>query len=314
MCHRIWIFGTLAAAGLMAETPVARVGTPLVGYVQDAKSRAVRPVYGIPGASLVGEPLGLPFAVDRLAVSPRQDYLIAADNDDGGIWVVIPRDSGIETRLLADLPAGAEIFLSPAGTAAVFRGTAEMQVYTGMPDGKLARRISSGLLDSSGPLAVTDDGALVLAAGSSGLRLADASGQILPVAGDGSVSALAFRIGSHEAIVAWGDRLEWWTDPAVTAAARRQWSVRGTVVGAAFAAGGSHIFYATADGTVFDLDTVSEAFSQRSCGCTPTGFSPLQDSSIFRLTALDSGPMQLAVAEREGLQIYFVPALVEGGR
>src|SRR5262245_42410731 len=50
---------------------------PVMGYVLDRTSQAIRPVNGIPGSSLLGQPLDLPVQVVAAAFSPSSDFAIA---------------------------------------------------------------------------------------------------------------------------------------------------------------------------------------------------------------------------------------------
>src|SRR5688500_10906100 len=61
---------------------------PVMGYVLDAAMQTVRPVNGIPGSSLLGDPLSLPFPVTAAAFSPRGDFGIAVSAADGAAYML----------------------------------------------------------------------------------------------------------------------------------------------------------------------------------------------------------------------------------
>ncbi len=314
MSHLVW-FASVAACATLAA---ADIRTPVLGYVHDAEGSVVRPILGMPGASLVGDALPLPFPVASAAISARHDYMVAVAGDDSGVWIVVPVGSGFETRLFPDLPAGPlEIVLSPSGAAAAIRSGDRIEVFTGMPMPTLARRLSPALLSQSGALTVSDDGALVLAGAESGARVADGGGQIITLAGEGVLRSAAFRAGSHDAILTWNDRVEWWSDPSVSAAPRKQWTGQDGIdapVGAAFSVNGGQVLVAQANGDVLDMNADSGIVARVSCGCTPLGLSPLDGASVFQLTGLSRAPMQLASVESRAPRVFFVPALTEGGR
>ena len=71
----------LVAAPLRADSDSSPLRGPVLGYVLDSPAQAIRPLFGIPGASYFGAPLALPFPVASLAVSSRADFALAVSAD-----------------------------------------------------------------------------------------------------------------------------------------------------------------------------------------------------------------------------------------
>src|SRR2546421_9030504 len=53
------------------------IGGPVLGFIPDAGGTAIRPVLGIPGASILGERLELTVDIRGALISPKQDYAIS---------------------------------------------------------------------------------------------------------------------------------------------------------------------------------------------------------------------------------------------
>lgn len=80
----------LAAIPVAASQDSSRISGPVLGYVFDADSAGLRPVYGIPGATTLGPALNLGVEVDRAALSQESDYLLGVAGPDR--QVVLFRD------------------------------------------------------------------------------------------------------------------------------------------------------------------------------------------------------------------------------
>src|SRR5260370_20859567 len=69
----------LAAASTVAY-PASLEG-PRMGMVFDSSMRAIRPILGIPGAAVMGDPLKTILDLRRVAISPQQYYALAAQGE-----------------------------------------------------------------------------------------------------------------------------------------------------------------------------------------------------------------------------------------
>src|SRR5262245_40726626 len=72
------LFTCSAASAAQAEQGVpAELRGPVVGYVLDQNVKEIRPINGILGSSVLGEPLNLPFPVAAAAFSAQGDFALA---------------------------------------------------------------------------------------------------------------------------------------------------------------------------------------------------------------------------------------------
>src|SRR5215813_10177316 len=59
----------------------ASLATPELGFVFDTELGSIRPIRGIPGAALLGNPIHTGFPIVRAAIAPRQQFtIVTADN------------------------------------------------------------------------------------------------------------------------------------------------------------------------------------------------------------------------------------------
>jgi hypothetical protein len=289
----------LVAAGAQAQE--GAIAAPMLSYVRDAVS--LRPVFGIPGTSLVGDPLDLPWPIAEAQASPEGHAVILTRA--GEAWLV----SGDRIRRIPGLtePVSA-MALSPSGAAAVFRNhdATRIEIVTGLPDHPVvARRIDDS---PTGPLAISDDGAWLLAAASGAVYLFDPASQIERIAD--RVLAMSFRPRSREFALTVNSNLVVWRDR--DASYLRQWSLPDGVHSARearFSNDGRQLWIANADGALLVADRDGGTQSG-ACHCSPDGLQPLAGGAVG-LTgfsrASSSTPMRLATAGPAGLHVFFVP-------
>src|SRR3989442_640986 len=132
----ILLAGSAAWASQAEDSAPAGLRGPVMGYVLDATRQAVRPVNGIPGSALLGQPLALPFQVAAAAFSPRGDFALAISAHDhtahllrnlGGTPNIHPIDGGI---------TGADLVLLNADASAgvlLASGARQLQLLRGLP-------------------------------------------------------------------------------------------------------------------------------------------------------------------------------------
>jgi len=302
----------LAAVGLQAQQ--ATVAGPIAGYVFDASAQGVRPILGLPGASLLGDPLSLGFAASSAFIAPRQDmaFVIAGD----GSFHLFRINSGTVTEFSVDGLGGApdRVVFSPSGTAAALYGGGSIQVITGLPGAPtVAGAIdvsSSGVPDS---FALSDDGTVLLLSAGNAVRLIGSladMGKLMDTAGS---ALLAFAAGTHDAAI---------TDPTgagvvlfhdLTGAGSSQvLAPPDATISAssaeAFSMDGKSLLLASASAqsiTTFDLG--AGARNVIACSCKPNSLSSM--GSVFRLNDLGKDPLWLLDTRPSQPQVLFVPAL-----
>jgi len=310
-----WLLSGLSIAGAgFAQN--GSVATPVIGFAFDGSAAAIRPIRGIPGAALLGEPVDAGFAAAHASISPRQNFALAAAADDSRLRLV-PLAPGVDA---ATLPEGVirgphQIRFSPAGSAALLQGSGRMQALSGLPDHAAVREIDlSALSPAPAAMAVSDDGALVALAGSGAVWAVDTDGAAFQLALPGSTAALSFRSGSHDllAVSSTGDvhlvrrpgpdpeyRLINAADAATAAP-----------VAAQFSATGSHAYIVNEVGQVSTIEISTGAGSSISCRCRATALEPMNSRNLFRLTSPGQGGQSvLMLFDAAGGEpsVWFVP-------
>lgn len=288
---------------------------PVVGYLTSANA-SVRPVLGIPGASLIGDPIGLPVALSVAAISPRQDYIIGAAAEDRRTVLLRLTGPDRAPQSIENARVGiTRIIASPESStlALYFKDTAIVQVLTGLPDqAKVIYEFE--VPDAVGLIAVSADGSRVLYSVSANEQdavfLRENGGDTVRVAAVRKAAALAFdHAGSsfaiadsqaNEILVSRGGSLERLAGEreGILAPSAIAFSSRGVLAGSA---GNKSVALIPADGTPIQFT---------SCGCTPESLDAI-GSGIYQLTAAAKGTVYVYDESKPEPAIWFIPALLE---
>ena len=205
----IAVLSALSALSLFGQN--GQIAGPAIGFVFDSSVSALRPVLGIPGASTMGNPVNAGFALSWATVAPRQDSAIATAAD--GSLHLLRLSSGVAETPCAACPATAQAAIfSPAGTSVALYSAGRAQIVTGLPGapvagasfevGALPRALRGRAMPP--PMAISDDGAWLLAATSASVTLFNANGGSRQLLGTGPYPQVAFAAGSHDAAIADG--------------------------------------------------------------------------------------------------------------
>lgn len=311
----------LLLAGL-AQAQQGQINGPISGYVFDRPARALRPVLGIPGASVLGDPVSFGFEVAAVYVAPRQDAAIAVGADRS--VHVVKLNSGAASEVAANgisiAPDG--VAFSPSGSAAALYSGGRVQVITGLPGSPApagtidARGSQEGALSvrphphrSMAPemFAVSDDGALLLAASDGVVRVLQSSGGDRTVMDSAGAAVVAFAAGGHDAVVASPNGGLTVVRDIAGAAQQQSIASADDIAGAdgvAFSADGTKVYVARSKGGVAVFDLASKGRTDVTCDCVPFGLTPM--GSLFRLNEAGAGPVWLL--DTVGGRIVFVPA------
>jgi hypothetical protein len=316
----MWRIAVLACTAALLPAQQGSVAGPVAGYVFDRSAQALRPVLGIPGAARMGDALGTGYRISAAWVAPRQDFAVVVAAD--GSLHFLKLDSGTAAERAAGSVNGIPemVAFSPSGTAAALYASGMVQLVTGLPDApKLASAVDLGETRRAAPsrgiparrarlsLAVTDDGALLLAAAGGPIRLFDAGGGNRSLTDAPSGMFVAFAPGAHDAAVVGSDSalILRSIDGAVE---RQALGTAGLPAGLAFSADGREVFVATKSSVVaFEIATGSR--SEIACNCAPVGLIPM--GRAFRLNELDAGPLWLLDAASGEPRTVFVPAAIQ---
>jgi hypothetical protein len=315
---RLLLLLTAGAVVLGAQTPV---GGPSLGFIFDAQGQALRPILGIPGASIFGGPLAASAPLSAAAISLRQNIAIIND----GAWkaLSLAQDASDAAALPDGLPAGARVAVSETGTAAAFydADNSALSVVTGIGSSATAAAVSlDGLPGGITAFAAADDGSLLLTAavpdGGEGLFWIGQDGSMRQLASlQGTSSILLWNHGAN-ALVADRAGNQVWSlqDPggnaALTQVASDADGVSGPA-GAAMSADGKQLWIANATTrTVLGIDINTRSAVSLSCGFDLTTMLPTTDGVSFRLTDLTGGPLWILDAT-PGMdpRVVFVPAV-----
>ena len=312
----------MVAAPLGADSDSSPLRGPVLGYVLDAPSQAIRPLFGIPGASYFGAALALPFPVTSLAVSSRADFALAVNADQPALYLLRSLDKVLEILPLPVAIAGdARVILNADDSAAAVysplsRTLQVLRVGTGTP-------VPGAVLDLPGIAAavvLSRDASWALVAADEGLyRLTLTEGDTARLLGRfAEPSALVLLPGErHAALV---DHLTQdlflirnvAANPEILALAGARDGLSNPV-GVAASADGRRLFVASAgDGTqpgsVAIVDVESRAVEiQPALDGAPARLVRLAGPSTFLLNDAGHGPVQIFDdAGPPGL--FFVPA------
>lgn len=313
------MFQRLSALLLVAGCAGAQstLSGPSLGFIYDAKAEAIRPIRGIPGSSIVGDPLALKYRITSAVVSPSQDYVLGS-TARGGVRLFVVGSGAPSVMSLLSAPPD-RIVLSPRGSAAglFYAAAGSVTILTGLPQSpSVAVQIDiSALPQQPDVLAVSDDGSVLLAGvpGSTGQVFA-----LVPHAGPKSIatvkhaSALAFFSRSHDAVIAddVANSLQMVQD--VAGAAASAWSFTDERLpspdSVQVSPDNQAIFAASSKTGVIGIlgaGGVNPAFV--ACQCTPTELHALSVAPAYQITEAQNGLFWILNGDRSNPRALFVP-------
>jgi hypothetical protein len=315
---------SLILSGLIAVSAQAQslyLSGPSLGFTSENRGSAIRPIAGIPGASVLTD--RIPFDVEfrGALISAKQDLAVALRTEDGQIMIIDLRTgSPVISSVPGTHPFASVLALSPTGSiAAVYdRGTRTVQTIGGLLDSPqvISELSASQISGSVGGIAVSDDGgsALVRFVDGDGASLwvLDSSGASWKIPAD-QPSAFAFMPNSLNAIVADDASQSAFMVLDVRHGASQAPLISGQDGLSSFSAvsaseDGLRAFLADGkSGNVAIVDLQTGTSTLVSCRCQATGFYHLKGTSVFRLTEASNEPMMLLDASSDDPRIMVVP-------
>jgi hypothetical protein len=317
------IVSMLAVVLLAATSAFGQFGSlsgPVLGYVVDGKTSAVRPVKGILGSATLGEVLDTGVAPSSAAALGPGHAIVSTST--GIELLALSTDASRITR--ASIPGASanpsRVAISRQATSAAFYYSAsqQIQIVTGLP--KEPRYL--GAVQTDGPvtqMAVNDDGMLLIyvvgkadeeslyawtdTTGSPRFltTTASASGIAITQSGD----AIVTDRGTNEVFAIWD---------AAGGAVRRLLADAHDGVSdpkAVAVSSGNRIYVANAgSAAAMILDGNGRYLKSQSCNCNVSGLVPLRDS-VFRLTDRIDQTIFLLDASSPEERIVFVPPPLE---
>ena len=299
---------------MLVQAQQGRVEGPISGYVFDPAAQGLRPIMGVPGASLFGTPVNFGFAISSGYAAPRQDTAFVVSAADSSLHLFnLDRGTATEQTVAYLAAAPQRILFSPSGTSAAVYGSGSIEVVTGLPNNATVAGgldLPSGTVPDS--LAVSDDGSVLLVSANNGIEMygsfAD-MGKLMSTAGP---AMLAFSAGGHDAaindpngagIVLYRD-LTGANNSQVFAAPDSTISAASAL---AYSADGKSLLLASSSGqSVTTIDLAAGARHAIACSCSPKTLARM--GNLFRLNDLGTDPVWLLDAAQP--RIVFVPAVV----
>jgi len=321
----LWsVCGMAAAAAGVAGAQQGSLSGPLAGFVFDHSAQVLRPVQGVPGASLLGDGVNFGLPVSAVYVAPRQDSAVVVGVDQSLHLFLLNGGTPTEVSLGGISGVPDRVVFSPSGTAAALVSPGSARVFTGLPgsptlsgsirvEGAVLQVTTGahGALSVAPAMALSDDGTYLLTVAEGSVRLLSVNGQdrkLMPVAASALVT---FAAGNHDAAV---------MDPVSglslirDAAGNAGSQVLATPddglaspVGVAFTQDEKTIYVASAKAqSVAAFDIAAAGRTAIGCSCTPATLVPM--GNVFRLTELTTGPVWLLDGTAATPRTVFVPA------
>ena len=314
---RIFAFASLAA--LLGAQSQNSINGPVAGYLFDQAAQTLRPILGVPGAALLGDPIRLGLKLAAAYVSPGTDSAIAIALDNsphfftisGGVFQEVPVNG---------LASGSSylVAFSPSGKALALYSGNSVQVITGLPSAPaVGGSVNLASLGVPGSLALSDDGTVLLVSVANSVHLFGSYADLGKLMDTGASPAIGFGPGGHDAAVS--D-----TNAGVVLFHNLTGSGTSQIIAPpgqniapssalAFSANANTIYVASSSTqTITSLDLTSGFIERLPCGCSPTALARM--GNVFRLTELTKDPVWLLDSPEGDARIVFVPALNQPGR
>jgi hypothetical protein len=311
---------TLALAGATRAQDSGLMSGYTLGYVFDARTSALRPLLGIPGAAVLGKPLDAGIAITRAIISPQQSYALATTASGTKIVRLSP-DPPTVSALGADIEAADVIALSPNGSKVAIYSAQEnsIRIATGLPDAPVwsRARSTSGIPGQLRLLAISNDGAALVAAftsdGADSLLRMDADGAAPVIMTSSHISGLRFAGDSRDLLVTddVDDTVYLARDvsgsPSPVLLAGASEGIAGPIA-AEFSADKRLVIVLNGRaGNIVLLDPAGGDRSVFACACVGTGLSRLNGNAVFRLNDPSAGPLWVFDGDAPRPRIVFIP-------
>ncbi len=299
---------------------------PVLGYIWDTPSQSLRPVQGVPGASIVG-------TATVSVPSQGAGFIATASSGVSGTAVFLDANGGVFQSLLsggtltriASIPGANALVLSNSGTYALVTGKSASgvniaTVISGLPQSATARALDVSALASILGSAASDTGTVALAAGSGqgGASVVAFAGQSAgaQVATAEAFGGMQFVPGSDELVVADGGTGALTAISHVnTTPASAMLSPAGAIaspIALDITSNGRWVVAANHAGDVLRVDlTGAVAATKLHCSCTPSQVLAMRGSTTgtsARLVTSSGGPLWIVDAGGDTPRVLFIPA------
>jgi hypothetical protein len=283
--------------------PAGTVDVPNLSFLFDHAAGAIRPISGVPGAAIVGDPVVF---ARNAAIAPGRRFALvdAGSGEPLRIWR-LDRTAPAEAQTLHGVLFPDRIIYSPGGSAAVLvsqSGTV-VQVLTGLPD---SPTIHSAMEtpEQAGAFAVNDAGDLLAGGDSVWLLRENEAPRRLPI--PGPVSAVALE--GSDALIAGADQILLLRNlpDATEYRTLADYAPDRAPAVVQFSAGAAQALAAYADGEVLVLVLEGGEPARLACRCRPTALHRLAGGSLFQLNEAGNEPVWLLETAGQP-RLWFVP-------
>jgi hypothetical protein len=309
------MFLMFAASSLAQEY----LRAPSLGLVHDPLQKKLRPVLGLPGAAVLGDPLPLDFAVEMAAIAPEGSHALLRAAGAPDLRLMRPSPEGYVVEPIAGAIEGADrlILGAAAWSAAIFdRESKRLQLLRGLPwEPAVSREIDLSVFDGEvTALAASDDARTALVAFSTE-RSSDV--WIFPPDGDpksvlpaGRVVSISFIPDSSDALIV--DTREQAVyllnaNSASTVVAGPQEGIDEPVAAQASRNGKFVYIAAAGNGRILILNREDGSRRELTCTCALETLARMSDETVFRLGRMTEGPMWLLDGRSTEPRLVFVP-------
>jgi hypothetical protein len=308
------IAALVSLVAVLEAQPQGTIIGPVGGYVFDKAAHALRPVLGLPGASLLSSPIKWRYRVDRAFIAPKLDSAVGVTSE--GAFRLFRIHDGLVTEMAIDGLASAgslySVTFSPSGSSVALYSGNRVQLISGLADAPvLGGSIDLSAVGVPSALAVSDDARTLLVSVNNSIRFFESYADMGKLIDTAPGALVAFAAGGHDAAVAdAGAGVVLSRDLAGAGASQviaPPDENQGAFSALAFSSDGKSLFLASsATQTVTQLDLSGGSRTRIPCSCSPTVLARM--GNVFRLTELASDPLWLLDAPESAPRIVFVPA------
>jgi hypothetical protein len=283
----------------------AQIDVPVIGYMFDPHTGAVRALLGIPGASRTSEPVSFgEHAIVRAWIAPGAKHALAAAADGKLYRFDLPERTAVEVS--ADAPE--QVVWSPSGRSAALR-------YSGgrtrvlLNSEAAAFGMEVALDASAADVAVSDDGRVLLAITARGdtktvAAFVSATGEERVLLSGPGLNRAAFFVGSNDAVVS-----DYTEGKLYILRSSGELAILGRVeepTAVAVSADNTEVLVSSASRAVTKIRVSDGVVTTHECGCAVQALERLK-GDVFLVTRGENGPAWLFDAAAGANRFTFVP-------
>jgi hypothetical protein len=292
---------------------------PSLGIVHDPLHKALRPILGLPGAAVLGDPLELDFAVEMAAIAPQGSHALLRAVGARDLRLMRSAPEGYFVQSIDGAVEEADrVVLGTAGWSggAYHRASKRLQLLRGLPwEPAISRDIDLSPFDGEvTALAVSDDAHTALVAfsseDSSNVWIFPAEGDPKSVLAASRVVSISFVPESRDALIVDERNQEIYllnSDNASTVIARASDGIEAPVAAQASRHRKFVYIAAAGNGRILILNTEDGSRRELTCACALQSLARMADEAVFRLGELAEGPMWLLDTAASEPRLVFVP-------